>query len=158
MTPRTPRSIGSALVLVLSVPSTLLGQGCAHSAADTAAVRAVAVGIIAADNARDLARVLGYYAPDAELYPPGEPVVRGRPAIRPRYEALFSAYDPAIESDLAAIALCGSLAVLSGRNTGVLRSRGGGQTRELSDVFVMVLERRASGWSIVRLIWHSDRT
>ncbi len=38
--------------------------------------------IVAADNARDLERVLSYDAADAMLLPPGEPPVQGGDAIR----------------------------------------------------------------------------
>ena len=49
-----------------------------------------------ADNARDLDRVLGYYAADALLMPPGEGPVGGLAAIRPRYVSLFEAFTPQI--------------------------------------------------------------
>ena len=45
-------------------------------------------GLIAADNERDIGRVLGYYAPDAVLMPPGEPPVTERAGIQARYDAL----------------------------------------------------------------------
>jgi acetoin utilization deacetylase AcuC-like enzyme len=90
-------------VLLVVAIGLLLAAGTARSAlrcdpdvAGAAYVRAVAEGIVAADNARDLERVLGYYAPRATLMPPGEPPVTGHEAIRPRYEQLFRSFDPQI--------------------------------------------------------------
>lgn len=150
------RTLLTATLLLLAAP--LGGQVCpGRSAADSLAVVRVARGIIEADNARAIEEALGFYAPDAILMPPGEPPVRGREHIRPRYEALFAAYRPEILSRIDEVSHCGDLAVVSGRNGGVLRSRAGGADRALSDVFVMVLRRRGDAWMITRLIWHSDR-
>lgn len=120
-------------------------------------MRAVVEGIVAADNARDLERVLGYYRPDAVLHPPGEPPVSGKEAIMPRYEALFSGYDPAISTDVQSIRVCGTLAVAAGRNEGILRGRGDEEDLRLADAFVMVLTLDDGRWSISRLMWHADR-
>jgi hypothetical protein len=45
-------------------------------------IRAVASGIVAADNRRDAERVLAYYAADAVLMPPGEAHTRDRASGR----------------------------------------------------------------------------
>lgn len=134
------------------------GPVCGHTAEDSLAVRRVAEGIVQADNRRDLDAVLGFYSPDAVLHPPGEPPVRGRAAIRPRYEALFSGFDPAIVPELESVELCGSMAVVSGRNGGILRGRDSEPDRALSDAFVMILGKAEGRWSISRLIWHPDRS
>lgn len=54
--------------------------------AELSRVRDVVNGLIAADNARDIERVVELYAPDAILMPPDESPVEGIAAIRPRYE------------------------------------------------------------------------
>lgn len=142
---------------VVLLPARGLGaQRCAHAPADSLAVLEVAEGIIAADNARDIDRVLGYYRPDAHLLPPGESTVRGRADIRPRYVALFEQYDPAIVGDVQLVEICGDLAVVTGKNRGWLRGRDARPDRQLSDVYVMVLRLEARQWRIARLIWHSD--
>lgn len=149
-----PRCLVVAVAVLLGPPTALAGQACGHAEADSVAVADVAAGIIAADNDRDIEAVLAFYAPDAELHPPGEAAVRGRDAIRPRYEALFSGWDPAIRSEVTDVSICGRLAVVTGRNTGGLGSRTGRGTRALDDTFVMVLDRRDGVWLISRLIWH----
>lgn len=145
--------LGAATSLAACGPK---AQRCANEAGDSLAVLEVAEGIIAADNTRDLDRVLGYYHPDAILMPPGEGTVQGRPNIRPRYVALFEQYDPAIVGEIQQVEICGNVAVVSGRNGGWLRGRGGRPDRVLSDVYVMVLRLESERWQIARLIWHSD--
>lgn len=134
-----------------------VAQTCEVARADSVAVRKVAEGIVKADNARDLGRVLDYYAEDAVLHPPMESDVVGRAAIRPRYESLFGSYDPEIIAELRAASVCGDLAVVTGRNGGFLRGRDGRADRELGDAFVMVLRKDGGVWLIRRLIWHPDR-
>jgi uncharacterized protein (TIGR02246 family) len=142
----------------LFVPSGLVAQVCDGAAQDSVAVLEVARGIIAADNAGDLNRVLAHYAPDAVLHPPGERPVTGLGAIRPRYEGLFASYAPDIASEIESVGVCGELAVVSGRNTGWLRGLHGAADRRLGDAFVMVLGLREGEWRITRLIWHPDGT
>jgi uncharacterized protein (TIGR02246 family) len=133
-------------------PRQLAGQRAA-SAVDS--VRAVAEAIIAADNARDIERVLRLYADDAILLPPNESPVIGKAAIGPRYETLFRTMLPAIRSELAEVEVGGEWAFVRGRNTGAMRPIVGGPERQLNDVFLMVLRRGAGGeWRIARLIWH----
>jgi uncharacterized protein (TIGR02246 family) len=129
---------------------------CRSNDAAVAAVRAVATGIIDADNARDIERVMDTYAADAWLMPPGEAPVQGRAAIRPRYEALFEGFDPAIEGHLDEVCIMGSTAFVRGSNGGRLVGRGERPTRELHDVYVMLLKIDTDGrWRISHLIWHS---
>lgn len=150
--------VGSVCALLACLQAPLQAQDCDPLPADRSAVQAVARGIIDADNSKDLEAVLSHYAPDAVLHPPDEPPVRGRADIRPRYVRLFESYDPAIVSEVHSVRICRSLAVVSGRNGGVLRGRGGNPDRELADQFVMILEKLEGAWKIVRLIWHGDRS
>jgi uncharacterized protein (TIGR02246 family) len=156
-----PRLLAPTSVLVvgftISFPRPSAAQDCRYSNEDSTEVHAVAEGIIAADNARDLERVLSYYAADAMLHPPNEAPVRGRANIGPRYQQLFDAYEPQIASAIDMVDVCGTLAVVSGRNTGVFQSRHDAPDRTLSDTYVMVLGKRNGRWRITRLIWHPDR-
>jgi uncharacterized protein (TIGR02246 family) len=125
---------------------------------DSTGVRAVAEGIVAADNAHDIGRVLDYYADDAVLMPPNEHPVTDRSAIQRRYDDLFANYAPQIEVRIDEVCVEGNLAFVRGHNGGWLVSRVGSRTRELDDVYLMVLERAAGGgWKISRLMWHPAR-
>lgn len=119
------------------------------------AVRRVAEGIIAADNNRDIEGVLSFYATDAVLLPPNEPPLSGHAAIRPRYEALFAGFTPAIEGRIDELIVDGVSAVVRGHNCGRLTSRGSAPSRALDDVYLMLLRREADGsWRISHLMWH----
>jgi uncharacterized protein (TIGR02246 family) len=128
---------------------------CRNDSVAVSQVRSVAAGIIAADNDRALDRVLDYYANDAMLLPPNEPPVAGLDAIKPRYQALFSHFDPSIEGRIDEVCVSGTLAFVRGHNGGRLHARDGGQDRELDDLYLMLLQRESDGlWRISRLIWH----
>lgn len=140
-----------AIVLPLATTTALACDG------DTAGARAVAEGIVAADNERDIGRVLAYYARDAVLMPPNESPVSDRDEIRRRYESLFQDFDPDIEARIDEICAEGNIAFVRGHNGGWLVSRVGGRSRELDDVYLMVVRREAgAGWKIARLMWHSE--
>lgn len=128
---------------------------CPGDPASVQQVTSVATGIIEADNARALDRVLALYAPDATLLPPGESPVAGKEAIRPRYESLFAAFTPEIVSRVDEVCVSGFLAYVRGHNRGRLVARGGGPDRVLDDPYLMVLRRQGDGsWRISRLMWH----
>jgi ketosteroid isomerase-like protein len=134
--------------------------GCPSRADDgtLAGVRAVAEGIIAADNARALERVLDFYAADAVLLPPNEPPVAGKDKIRPRYERLFAGFDPAIVGRLDEVCVSGATAFVRGRNGGRMTARGGGGDRLLDDSYLMLLRRDGQAWRISHLAWHPAAT
>ena len=131
---------------------------CDRDDAAVREVRAVATGIVEADNAGALERVLAYYAPDAVLLPPGQPPVAGKAAIRPRYEAMFAAFAPAIVARVDEACASGSLAFVRGHNGGRLAARKGGGDQVLDDPYLMLLARSGDGaWRITHLIWHRNR-
>jgi len=158
---RTRPAAGAVLTAVLlgaAASTSLVAQRDSRTASDSAQVHAIVVGIVAADNAQDLERVLCFYAPDALLLPPGEPAVAA-PEIRARYERLFAAFSPAIETTVDEVVVVGDLAYVRGRNGGRLVSRTGAADRTLGDVYLMILRRRSGGdWRISRLMWHARGT
>lgn len=128
---------------------------CDPKAATVREVRAVAAGIIEADNASAIDRVLAYYAPEAVLLPPGQPPVVGKASIRPRYEAMFAAFAPALVARMDEACVSGSLAFVRGHNRGRLASRKGGPDQAVDDPYLMLLARGADGaWRITHLMWH----
>lgn len=121
---------------------------------DSSGARAVAEGIVEADNARDIGRVLAYYTDDALLMPPNESPVTEHAEIQKRYEGLFENFVPDIEARIDEVCVEGSLAFVRGHNGGWLVSRVGGRSRELDDLYLMVLRHGEGGWKIARLMWH----
>ena len=129
---------------------------CRADASAVGAVRAVADGIIAADNERDIERVMGFYAADAWLLPPNAEPVRGHAAIRPRYESLFAGFNPAIEGRIDEACVSGSTAYVRGHNAGQMRSRSTAPSRALDDFYLMLLRIDGDGrWRITHLMWHA---
>jgi uncharacterized protein (TIGR02246 family) len=131
------------------------GVECRPDASAVRDIRAVATGIVAADNRRDIERVVANYSVDAVLMPPGEGPVVGRNRIRPRYEALFARFTPAIELQVEEACVGTGLGVVRGRNGGRLIPRASGEARVVDDAFIMLLRTESDGvWRISRLIWH----
>jgi ketosteroid isomerase-like protein len=139
----------------------MLSQADGNCRSDTAAVtaiRAVADGIVAADNARDLPRVMSSNAADAWLMPPHESPVQGHGNIRPRYESLFANFNPAIDGRIDEACASGSIGYIRGHNGGRMISRTGGEPRQLNDAYLMTLRLEPDGrWRISHLIWHPQK-
>ena len=123
-----------AIVFVLAAGAA--GPSCDVAASPAREVAAVATGIIEADNARALERVLAFYAPSAVLLPPGQPPVAGFAAIRPRYEAMFAAFTPELSARVDEACASGALAYVRGHNRGRLVSRGGGSGQVVDDPYL----------------------
>ncbi len=111
---------------ILALAAILSGPGCAAPERSAGAreenrIREVAMGIVAADNERDLDRVLAHYTDNAVLFPPNHPPVRGKEAIRPRYETLFHDYAPQIVARIDEMQVAGDWALVIGPISGDLR-------------------------------------
>lgn len=145
-------NLASYLVIAMVAPPAQ--SSCRPDAPEVREVRAVASGIVVADNRRDLQQVVDYYTNDAVLLPPGEAPMAGRDRIRPRYEALFAAFTPEIELQIHEACAGVDLGFVRGHNGGRLVSRASGETRSLDDAFVMMLRRDGGIWRISHLIWH----
>jgi uncharacterized protein (TIGR02246 family) len=147
----------SPLVSFLAL-GTLLGACATPTPAQLERPFDVARRIVAADNACDLDAVLDCYAEEAVLMPPNEPSVRGRDAIRPRYEQLFATFQPRIESVVESSWSRGDRAAECGTTRGELVPRDGSPAKKLDDKYVMHLRRDPDGrWRIERLIWSPNR-
>jgi uncharacterized protein (TIGR02246 family) len=148
------RLLGIALGLCML--GSAAGQaGHTHKGNGPSQVRDIALGIISADNARDLERVLAFYGDDAILMPPNEVPVQGKAAIKPRYEKMFASFLPEIVGEIEESQVTGDWAFVRGYNRGRLTPLAGGEARLLNDVYVMILKRTENGaWQIARLIWH----
>jgi ketosteroid isomerase-like protein len=136
-----------------------LGGGCAleGSSLDRAA-RAVAEGIIAANNDLALDEVLRHYDEPAVLWPPGGQPVRGLHWIARRYEEAFAAARPELGLTIEASCALDGLATVEGRVRGRRIPRSGGAAEPIDDSFLMVLGRVRSGeWRIRHLIWSPNR-
>lgn len=141
------------LALVL-VPSPTLGGGCER---DAEAVAAVPRGLIAANAGGDLGGALAHYTADAEWIPPSGEPVRGREAIRARYEQLFATFRVDAGARIAEVGVGYPWSFVRGRTQGTLIPRGDEEEAVAIDhQFLMVLECEDDGvWRVDRLVWTS---
>ena len=149
------RTLPGVIVITILSFGAAAAQQCSTDNASVKAVRSVALGIVAADNARDLPKVLSFYADEALLMPPNEQPLKGVTAIRRRYESLFESYNPRIEGRIDESCVNNRLGFVRGHNGGQLVPISGGEGRQLDDTYLMLLKRSRSGtWKITHLIWH----
>jgi uncharacterized protein (TIGR02246 family) len=113
----------------------------------------VVEGLIAADNLRDLERVVASYTDDIVFLTPAGEVVEGRSAVRERYTKLFAEFELRLAVDAAEAQADGAWAFVRGRTHGELRPVGGGNSQRLDDNFLMILHCEGGSWKVARLMW-----
>lgn len=120
------------------------------------AIRRTIQNIIAADNARDLERVVALYAQDAVLLPPGLPPISGRDAIRERYRGLYANSLPNLNQSIEEITVRDDWAYVRGRTFGLFPAGPNQPARQIDDKFVMILTRDGGEWRVARLMWNTS--
>ena len=144
-----------AIAITVSVLATP-GKSPAQTV-DESAVRAVVEGMIAADNVKNLNRVLGFYSDDAILISPEGGDVVGISAIRSHYERLFARTDLDIQLKIQDILLDGDLAVVRGVNDVTATSDDGSSSARSK--FLISLRRYPDGaWRVLHLMWSNQPT
>lgn len=142
------------LPICVAVSVLLAASAHAQSAASPKELLAT---LMKADNSNDLKTVIGLYAADAILLPPGELAVRGKDAIRQRYERMFATTRMSVEFVAEDERADGRVGYIRGRTIGTRRANDGRSTEDLTNKFVMVLTREGNDWRILSLIWNANR-
>jgi uncharacterized protein (TIGR02246 family) len=111
--------------------------------------------IIAADNARDLDRVLTYYTDDVVWAPPApRPEMRGLAAIRESYVHMYSVFNPRLEASVETAVANGRRAVVAGRTTGTLVPQMTDvPSTQVNDAYQAILRCQGGHWRVARLDW-----
>lgn len=123
--------------------------------ADESSVRAVVEGLIAADNAEDLGRVLSFYDDDAVLISPVGADIVGIKDIQLHYEQLFADVDLNIQISIDEIVVSGELAIVRGTNDVVATTAN--DASRVRSKFLMSLRRHPTGaWRVVYLMWSNQ--
>jgi uncharacterized protein (TIGR02246 family) len=123
------------------------------------AIRRSTSDLLAAVNASDVDRVLGVWADDGVLMPPGHPSVHGGTALREYFSKLFLMTRFTFEFTSSEIDLIADVAI-ERLNYRVTISQSIGQEK-IEDVGkgLHVYRRQLDGrWKLVLDIWNSDRT
>ena len=123
---------------------------------DRERVKALVDTIIAADNRSDLATLLALYEQDAELMPPGRSPISGKAAIENNYRQLFANSKVHITTTVTEITVGDLWAAVSGSNTGTAFQFKDSSTLHIYDKYMVLLQKRQTGWMIKRLIWNSN--
>lgn len=158
---RKENGVANALSLgprVLVAAPLIFALGCSRSSNLSCAMSEAAVGntarnLVASDNARDLTGVLAGYTDDVIWLPPNAEVVRGKEAIRPRYERLFSDFNVNLASEVVEAAAEGTRGFTRGFTKGTLAPRGGGAPVVVNDKFIALVRCEAGVWRVSHLMW-----
>lgn len=116
-------------------------------------MRAAVERIVAADNARDLAGVLAAYTDDIVWLPPNGDMLRGRAALRARYEPLFAGFQPHMAVEVVDARSSGVMGFAWGYVKGSLTPVEGGDAVPVDDKFLAVVRHEDGEWRVARLMW-----
>lgn len=111
--------------------------------------------IIAADNARDLDRVMTYYTTDVVWAPPApRPEMRGFGAIRESYVRMYGEFSPQLEASVETAIASDERAVVTGRTRGALVPRAAdAPATQVNDNYEAILRCERGHWRVARLSW-----
>src|SRR5690242_4338701 len=90
---------------------------------DVETVRLVVTGIIEADNASDVDRVVNYYTTEGVLMPPGKEPIVGSEHIRKNYEGIFRTSELQLMITIDEIKVTADLAICHGKTLGYVISK-----------------------------------
>jgi uncharacterized protein (TIGR02246 family) len=124
---------------------------------DNESVRKFLDGLMAADNAGDVERIISHYADDAISLPPNDGAVIGKEAIAARYKAGFAKFKMEVTLSSDETQVCGDWAFNRGITKGRLVWHDGSASTLLNDKYLMILRKQADdSWKITRLMWSSN--
>jgi uncharacterized protein (TIGR02246 family) len=147
------RTIGAAVVaLVAAVGFAGLSQGQGKT---DPALDKLAKEFVVAFNAKDAAKVAGFYADDAVLMPPGHPLVKGRAAIQAYYADEFKKADLVLQLRPTASAITGSSAYEAGTTLVVVKV--GGSSMKEAGKYLVVYKQVGSDWKLAYDIFNADQ-
>ncbi len=109
----------------------------------------------AAANRADVEELVGIYAPDAVILPPGGPVIQGSETIRELFRQEFERFDTKLAFTTQAIEIEGDMAYRRGRYVWRGTPRLSGQTVETANKFLEIWRRQPGGsWRIAVDMWN----
>lgn len=120
---------------------------------DFLGVQRLLAGIMAADNAGDLDRVMTHYTDDAVLLPPKGPKIIGLHAIRAHYVEAFEALTLSMSATVDTLRSAGDWAMVEGEVSGTITEKATGAKKEAHDRFLAIVVRGDDAWRFSRLSW-----
>jgi uncharacterized protein (TIGR02246 family) len=127
-------------------------------AADEAAIRAASKAWSDAAQAKDIAKVMSFYAPDAVAFPDREPIARGSVLIQNEWQGVLAVPGPGISWTTTAVdvAKAGDMASEYGAYQ-FLSTDKAGKTETTNGKYLLVWKKQADGtWKVSRDIDNQD--
>jgi ketosteroid isomerase-like protein len=143
----------AALVLTVAVSACATGaEEPGFTRADQDVIRKNAVDLAAAFNAREVDKVIGFYADNSVFMPPNAPLLRGRDPLKSFYSDLIAKGATDLRLEPEEVSGHGPIAYESGSYSvtyadGARRDRG---------KYVLVLRNMNGTWRTEKTIWSSD--
>jgi ketosteroid isomerase-like protein len=143
----------AALVLTVAVSACATGaKEPGFTREDQDAIRKNAVDLAAAFNAKEVDKVIGFYADNSIFMPPNAPLLRGRDPLKSFYSDLIAKGATDLRLEPEEVSGYGPIAYESGTYSvtyanGTSRDRG---------KYLLVLRNMAGTWRTEKTIWSSD--
>lgn len=140
------------LALALTIAAALVVAGIVQGQGKTdPALNKLAEEFAAAFNAKDAAKAASFYADDAVVMPPNQPMVRGRADIEAYFKRDFQAGVTNLRLKPMESAISGSHAFVAATATVTVP---GGQTE--NSKYLVVFKRVGNEWKVAYDIYNSD--
>jgi len=107
--------------------------------------------------AADADLLLSLYADEPVLMPQDQPVVAGKGAIRPLYEAVLKEFDFRSEGSVKEVVVSGDMGYFWSAYTLTATPKAGGEPMKVTGKSLFIVKRESGGaWKIARLMDNSD--
>lgn len=126
-------------------------------AADHAAIHEVAMALLTAVNAGDVAGILACWAADGVMMPPHHPAVFGQAAIADHFRGVFAARRLSFTFTASHIVSDGDMAIERLDYAVESTALDGGSVSTDAGKGLHVYARGREGWRLTHDIWNSDR-
>lgn len=151
--PSAPAFLTCFMALVMASGCQSRDQGPLDTADE---VRRADAELQAAVAAKDLEKVMSYYAEDASLLPAASPLVEGWQAIREEWSHIFAIPGLNSAGEMTRVLASGNLAYTQGRYTATMNGPGGDEVVEHGK-WVTVWHRQSDGtWKVIADIYNTD--
>lgn len=148
--------------VLLAVPIALVGSFASPAAPDLEAERAALIRLdkewAQAAAAKDVEKVVSFWASDAKVFPPGQPVVVGQDAIRKYVTEGFALPGFSIqwETNTFIVSPSGDMAYGAGTNTVSFNGPQGTPVVERGRAITVWRKTQGEGWKCVVDIWNAE--
>lgn len=148
-------AVSLAIAAALVVTTMVQGQGMP----DPTLIK-LRVDFAAAFNAKDAAKVASFYADDAVLMPPNQPIVKGRASIEADCKHAFEQGVTNLQVRPMEVVIAGTHAFEAGTTSVTVQgsqSSGAGSSITESGKYVVIYKKVGSDWKIAYDVWNSDQ-